>query len=269
MIILDGKKIELEKTEELKNKVNSLDKKISFGIIQVGNLEESNKYIQKKIAKSKEIGINADWIKFDRSVLEKELIQKINEIKEKYDGIIVQLPLPKHINTQNVLNVIDLDKDIDGLSTQNMSNFYSMNKPYFIPATARAILLILSYYKINLNQNIMVIGESNLVGKPTKQLLSQFAKKIESRNKRTGIKGSKEYDILIVAAGSPKLIKKDDVKLGSIIIDVGVTVIDNKIVGDVDFEDVKDKVAAISPVPGGVGPLTVICLFQNLIDKFI
>lgn len=270
MKILDGKYIAEEETKKIKNIISNSNLKIKFGIIQVGDVEESNKYIANKIKKANEVGIEAHCIKFDERISEQDLIDEINSIQDIFDGLIVQLPLPNHIVSQNVLDVIKPENDIDGLSSENARRFYNDEYPHFIPATARAILLMLEFYKIDLKKNIMVIGESNLVGKPTKKLLSKFAKKIESRNKQTGIEGSENYDILIVATGNPNLIKKENVKKGSIVIDVGITVLDNKkMVGDVDFNDVKDKVGAISPVPGGVGPLTVISLLKNLIDKSI
>lgn len=268
MIILDGKKVAEQITFDLKKRVNNLIEKPSFCIIQVGDIFESNKYIKNKIKKANEIGIKTEWKKFDSIIEENELIKNITNIQKKFDGIIIQLPLPKNMNTQKVLDSIDIDKDIDGLTTKNMDKFYNDQKPFFCPATARAIFVLLNFYKINLNKKIMVIGESNLVGKPTKKLLSKFCKKIESRNKLTGIEGSEFYDIIIVAAGSPNLIKSNNVKRNAIIVDVGINTLDNKkVIGDVDFDDVKDKIKAISPVPGGVGPLTVICLLMNLIEK--
>ena len=269
MIILDGKKVAEIETINLKQKVLNLKIKPKLGIIQVGNLPESNKYISNKINKAKEIGIIADWIKLDNQISEEQLRFEINKIKNEYNGLIVQLPLPNHINSQNILDLIDLDKDIDGLSSKNQNNFYNDVQPYFCPATARAVLLLLNFYNIDLNKKIMVIGESNLVGKPTKKLLSRYSNNVVSRNKQIGISGSEEYDILVVATGNPNLIKKENIKEGAIIVDVGINVLENnKLVGDVDFESVSKKAQAISPVPGGVGPLTVICLLKNLIDKF-
>lgn len=270
-MILDGKKVANEESKILKSAIQKLKKTPKLCIVQVGNIYESNKYIKNKIKKAKEVGIKTEWIKENFEINESDLIKKINNIKNNFDGIIVQLPLPSHINTQNVLDVIDLDKDVDGLSTLNMNNFYENKKPFFVPATARAILLMCEYYKLDLkNKKIMIIGESNLVGRPTKRLLSHYTNSIESRNKETGISGSENYDVLIVATGNPNLIKKENIKEGAIVIDVGINILDNqKIVGDVDYNDVYNKVHAITPVPGGIGPLTVICLLKNLVDKLI
>lgn len=270
MILLDGKSIADLKTKELKQKVSKLDKVPKFCIIQVGDIFESNKYISNKIKKAKELDVEVFWNKYPMTIKEDDLINEIKNIEVNYDGLIVQLPLPEHINSQNVLDSIPLEKDIDGLSTRNMKNFYNDESSFFIPATAKAILTLLESYNIDLHKEIMVIGESNLVGKPIKHLLSKYAKSICSRNKETGIEGSNKYDILIVAAGSINLINNKDVKENAIIVDVGINKLDNnKLVGDVNFEDVKDKIYAISPVPGGVGPLTVISLLENLIDKIL
>ncbi len=269
MIILDGKKVAAEETEKLKKIVSALSYQPNFAIIQVGNLEESNKYIKNKIKKADEIGINTNHIKFNNDIKEEELIEFIKDINNIYDGIIVQLPLPNSLNKHNILNSIDPSKDIDCCNQTNLNNFYN-NKPSFIPATARAIKLLLDYYQIDIkDKKILIVGESDLVGKPTKKILSQFSSCVDSTNKEKGISNSQNYDLLVVAAGSPKLIKKENVKKGAIVIDVGITIVEGKMYGDVDFDNVKNIVEAISPVPGGVGPLTVICLMRNLIEKLI
>ena len=270
MKILDGKKVAEIESLKLKNIVSSLPKKPSLAIIQVGNLEESNKYINNKIKKANELGITTQHIKFDENIKENEIINYINQINPKYDGIIVQLPLPSNLNKKRILDSIDTSKDVDWCNSINLSKFYNDDNPLFIPATARAIKILLDFYEIDIkNKKILVIGESDLVGKPTKKLLSYFSSHVDSTNKKIGISHANDYDVLIVAAGSPKLIKKNNVKNQAIIIDVGLTIQDNKMYGDVDFEDVKDIVQAISPVPGGVGPLTVICLMKNLVEKLL
>ncbi len=269
MKILDGKKVAEIESLKLKNIVSSLPNKPSLAIIQVGNLEESNKYINNKIKKANELGIIAQHIKFNENTKENEIIDYINRINSKYDGIIVQLPLPSNLNKKRILDSIDPFKDVDCCNSINLNKFYN-DETLFIPTTARAIKTLLDFYKIDIkNKKILVIGESDLVGKPTKKLLSLFSSHVDSTNKKIGIAHANNYDILIVAAGSPKLIKKNNVKNQAIIIDVGITIKDNKIYGDVDFDDVKNIVQAISPVPGGVGPLTVICLMKNLIEKLI
>lgn len=270
MKILDGKKVAEIESLKLKNIVSLLPKKPSLAIIQVGNLEESNKYINNKIEKANELGIIAQHIKFDENVKDDEIINYINQINSKYDGIIVQLPLPSSLNKKRILDSIDPSKDVDCCNSVNLNKFYIDDNALFVPATARAIKMLLDFYEIDIkNKKILVIGESDLVGKPTKKLLSHFSPYVDSTNKKIGIAHANNYDVLIVAAGSPKLIKKNNVKNQAVIIDVGITIKDNKMYGDVDFEDVKDIVQAISPVPGGVGPLTVICLMKNLVEKLL
>ena len=275
MILLDGKKVAAQKTIELQQRINVLKQKPVCVIIQVGDLFESNKYIANKIKKAQELGIEISLQKFnDPQISQIDLINYIQDLINSHSfkshlGIIMQLPLPIDFDKQLILDTIDPSCDIDGLSTTNMKNFYQDQKPFMIPATAKAILTLLNAYQIELNnKKMMVIGESNLVGKPTKHLLKKYSNDVSSRNIDTGIKGSEYADFLVVAAGSAKLIKAENVKDQAVVVDVGINTLDNKkVVGDVDFEDVKDKVLAISPTPGGVGPLTVISLFENLVEK--
>ena len=275
MILLDGKKVAAQKTIELQQRINVLKQKPVCVIIQVGDLFESNKYITNKMKKAQELGIRITLEKFnDPQISQTDLINYIENLinlhpLKSHLGIIVQLPLPIDFDKQLILDTIDPTCDIDGLSTTNMNNFYQDQKPFMIPATAKAILTLLNAYQIELNnKKMMVIGESNLVGKPTKHLLKKYSNDVSSRNIDTGIKGSEYADFLVVAAGSAKLIKAENVKDQAVVVDVGINTLDNKkVVGDVDFEDVKDKVLAISPTPGGVGPLTVISLFENLVEK--
>lgn len=269
MILLSGKELALQETKNLEKITSLIKRRLKLVIIQVGNLEESNRYINHKIKKAHEIGIYTEWIKFNVETGEESLVKEIKKCNKKYDGIIVQLPLPDHLNKQRVLDVILPENDIDGLTTTNGLNFYRGTPPYFIPATANAIYMLLDYYKIKLkDQKILVIGESNLVGRPIKNILSNYSNYVDSTNKEKGISHANQYDILIVAAGIPHLIKEQHVKENAIVIDVGITIENNKIIGDVDFDSVKHKALAISPVPGGVGPLTVISLLKNLVDKF-
>ena len=275
MILLDGKKVAAQKTIELQQRINVLKQKPVCVIIQVGDLFESNKYIANKIKKAQELGIEISLQKFnDPQISQIDLINYIQDLINSHSfkshlGIIMQLPLPIDFDKQLILDTIDPSCDIDGLSTTNMKNFYQDQKPFMIPATAKAILTLLNAYQIELNnKKMMVIGESNLVGKPTKHLLKKYSNDVSSRNIDTGIKGSEAVDLLVVAAGSAKLIKADNVKDQAVVVDVGINTLNNKkVVGDVDFEAVKDKVLAISPTPGGVGPLTVISLFENLVEK--
>ncbi|MGL4343124.1 MAG: tetrahydrofolate dehydrogenase/cyclohydrolase catalytic domain-containing protein [Metamycoplasmataceae bacterium] len=268
--ILDGKKLSIHLLSLLKDEILKNNFKPSFCIIQIGDLFESNKYINFKLQRAKEIGIQTNHIKLSEDISFIEIKNIINQIKSNHDGIIIQLPLPISLPKQEILDLIPIEKDIDGLSTQNKKNFQMNISPYFVPATAKAILNCLKYNNIPiLNKKISIVGESDLVGKPTKILLERMGLNVNSFNKDTGITGTEKADILIVAAGEPKLIKKENVQKNACIIDVGINTLDNhSVIGDVDFDDVIDKIKFISPSPGGIGPLTIISLLENLIIAY-
>ncbi|EFF41392.1 bifunctional 5,10-methylenetetrahydrofolate dehydrogenase/5,10-methenyltetrahydrofolate cyclohydrolase [Mycoplasmopsis alligatoris] len=273
MKILSGVELSKNELENLKNEIESLDipRKIRLAIIQVGDNEASTKYVQKKLEKSEYLGIEAKLYKFDESITQDRLLKKLDNINEYNDGVLVQLPLPHHIPEQVILDAIPYDKDIDGLSTRNEFNLYNAAGKHFVSATARAVLELMEYYQIDVkDKRVAVVGRSHLVGKPVAHIIKRMGAQVATYDEHTGIKGIENADILIVAAGVAKLVKEKNVKEGAIVIDVG-TNLDNKLTkelcGDVDFEDVKDKVSAITPVPGGVGPLTVVCLLKNLVDS--
>ncbi|MGL5733170.1 MAG: bifunctional 5,10-methylenetetrahydrofolate dehydrogenase/5,10-methenyltetrahydrofolate cyclohydrolase [Metamycoplasmataceae bacterium] len=271
MLILNGKKVAEEKLETLKRKISKFKIKPKMTIIQVGDIFESNKYIGIKMRLATEIGIISKHIKLNQEVNQEELIQLIKNECNETDGLIVQLPLPEHLDKQAILDAVDFNKDIDGLSQRNRDLLYQ-KKLCIIPATAKAIVNLLDAYDIPVRgKQIGVIGESNLVGKPTKELLTNMGAIVTSFNIKTGIKNSEKADILIVAAGAPNLIKAENIKWNAVIVDVGVSRVNgsNKVHGDVDFESVKNKASAISPTIGGVGPLTVVSLLENLIEIYI
>ena len=260
---------------------------IELAIIQVGNRPDSNSYIQAKVNFAKKVGINALLINLPDSVSESEIIEKIKECNSdsKVKGIIVQLPLPADINKDNVINSIDVCKDIDGLTASNV-RLLSLGRPEaIVPATARGVMELLKYYKIFLNgKKVTVIGRSALVGKPIAQLCTNAGAVVTVAHSKTIdlIKETKSANIIIVAVGKKNLIRSEHVTEGQVIIDVGINRNDQseiieisniekpkKVVGDVDFEAVSKVIGssgAISPVPGGVGPMTVLCLFENLAD---
>lgn len=255
---------------QFKELIRTNNYQIRFTIVQVGDEEASNKYIRNKMAFGSRIGISCKLIKLDASITQDALEQIIREEQEQCDGIILQLPLPQGIDKQKALDVIDFKKDVDGLTSKNSVNFYS-NQPAIVPATALGIQMLLNFFKIEVkDKKVYVIGESNLVGKPIAKLMRDSQAIVRTFNIDTGIQGSEEADILIIAAGSAKLVKAENVKKGAIIIDVGINTLSNKeIVGDLDVESVKDKISAYSPVPGGVGLMTVTALFMNLIKVAI
>lgn len=267
-LILDGKKLASQIKQELQNQIVNWERKPHFAIIQVGDLFASNKYIQNKMKIATEIGIKNTLFKFSADISEAELIFQVKKIAHKVDSLIVQLPLPNHINSQNILDSVPYNKDADGLSSLNSELFYNNSPQAIIPATPKGILLLLKYYKIPLaGYRTYVIGESKLVGKPIKELLSRQGGITRSFNILTGIAGSEEADVLVVAAGVSHLVQLHHLKKGAVVVDVGINSLgNNKITGDVDFLNVVHHVKAISPVPGGVGPMTVIALMSNIVE---
>ena len=228
--------------------------------------------MRNKEKKSKEVGINSNVIKYPKNVTEEEVLKKISELNNSKDvsGILVQLPLPDQINKEKIINSIDPSKDVDGFNPINVGNLASGNEA-IIPCTPLGCLMLLKKIENNLSgKHAVIIGRSNLNGKPMAQLLLRENCTVTITHSKT--KNLKEEclkaDILIAAVGVANLVKKDWVKDGSIVIDVGINKKGNKIVGDVSFEEVKNKVKAITPVPGGVGPMTIACLLKNTLKCF-
>lgn len=265
--ILYGKPVREELKETLKNKVSSLSKVPVLTIVQVGNRDDSNVYIKNKQKFGEEIGVKVILKKYGDNISEMDLINEIRTINkdDSVDGIIVQLPLPGGFNSEKIIDSIDISKDADGLR-QN-KDIDSEN--IITPATARAVMLLMDFYDIDVsNKKVAVLGRSRLAGGPIAKELAKRGATVEVCHRETMDikKVCKNADIIISATGNPKMIDRDFVKNGQIIIDVGINKLDGKLVGDVYFEEVSDLVEAITPVPGGVGPLTVACLFMNLID---
>jgi methylenetetrahydrofolate dehydrogenase (NADP+)/methenyltetrahydrofolate cyclohydrolase len=262
MNILDGKKIRDELSVSLKKRFNGCDK--TLAIIIVGNREDSKRYVKHKIIWADKIGIKTKMILCSDVISEEKLISTIENLNndESVGGIILQLPLPESLDKQKVLNSISLDKDIDALSDSAWKKIES-GEDCIYPATATGIITMLDYYNIPLkDKKIAVIGKSKLVGKPTAILLEKRGAIVSVCHlKTTNTKEiTKSSDIIISAAGVEKLITKENVSPGQIIIDVGI----NKgLVGDVEYEEVSKIVDYITPVPGGVGPMTIISIFEN------
>lgn len=271
MIIFNGKEKAEQLLADLKEKILLNNYQIKFAIIQVGDVFESNKYISFKLKKATEIGIKAIHIKVANTISFKEIKNLILETQKKVDGLIIQLPLPLHLDKQQVLSLVDSQKDIDGLSELNYKNFLENKDFFFIPATAKAIFRVIKESKIKIeNSKIYVIGESKLVGYPLKILLQRHGAIVKSFNKESGIKGSEEADMLIVAAGSPNLVSSKNIKKNAYVIDVGISTLDNhKIIGDVDRKSIENKAYFLSPSPGGVGPLTIVSLLENLVLAYM
>lgn len=269
--IIDGKKISNIYLEEYKEKINKMVKKPTLVVIQVGNNPASNIYVNNKKKLSHEAGINFVLQKYEK-ITEKKLIEEIRKLNKnkKVNAILVQLPLPKEINEENVIESIDPNKDVDGLTSANIGRLFS-GKDGIVPCTALGVINLLKYKKINLEgKNVTIVGRSKLVGLPLIALLQKENATVticHSKTKKLKDK-TQEADVLIVAVGKPNLIKKDMVKENAIIIDVGINRANNKICGDVEFSKVKETAKLITPVPGGVGPMTVATLINNVIKCY-
>ncbi len=276
MTIIDGKKTAADLRLNLKNEVDNLKKKFNrvpgLTVILIGEYAPSKIYVRNKEKSAVEIGLKSEIIKYPETVDEKTVLEKINELNkdENVSGILVQLPLPKHINNKKIIDAIDPNKDVDGFHPNNVGNL-SSGYESSVPCTPQGCHLLIKKIEPNLNgKKAVVLGRSNLNGKPMTQLLLKENCTVTIAHSKT--KNLKEEclkaDILVVAVGIPKLVKGDWVKKGSIVIDVGINKTEEGIVGDVDFDEVSKHAKAITPVPGGVGPMTIACLLKNTIECF-
>ncbi len=286
--IIDGKKIAQNLRDNLKEEISSLKKKYNkvpgLAVVQVGNVAASSVYVKAKTKSAKEVGIKVIDHHLDKTVSEEELINLIRKlnIQENVNGILVQLPLPKHINEQVILDTITPDKDADGfhpLNVGKLSISETNDESLLIPCTPFGCLIMLKSLGIDLKgKNAVVVGRSNIVGKPMAQLLIKESCTVtiaHSKTKNLPFVCS-NADILVAAVGRPEMIKGDWIKRDAIVIDVGINRIEienniekkTKLVGDVFFEDAEIKASAITPVPGGVGPMTIACLLRNTTIAF-
>ena len=276
MTIIDGKKIAEELRLNLKSEVDILKNKFNkvpcLTVILIGEYTPSKIYVRNKEKSALEIGLKSEIIKYPETVEEKTVLEKIHELNknENVSGILVQLPLPKHINNKKVIEAIDPKKDVDGFHPNNVGNL-SSGYESSIPCTPLGCHLLIKNIETNLTgKRAVVLGRSNLNGKPMAQLLLRENCTVIITHSKT--KNLKEEclnaDILVVAVGIPKLVKGDWIKKGSIVIDVGINKTETGIVGDVDFDEASRFAKAITPVPGGVGPMTIACLLKNTIDCF-
>ena len=275
-MILDGKKESALLREEIKKEISEIKIKINkspgLSVILIGDFAPSQIYVKNKEKNSKEVGINSEVIKYSEEVNESEILEKIEELNNNSNvsGILVQLPLPAHISKEKIINAIKPSKDVDGFHPINVGNLSSGYKA-IVPCTPLGCLLLIKKAENNLTgKHAVIIGRSNLNGKPMAQLLLKEDCTVSIVHSKTKDLKSEcqKADILVAAVGVAKLVKSDWVKKDSIIIDVGINKVEDKIVGDVDFEQVKDKVKAITPVPGGVGPMTIACLLKNTLECF-
>lgn len=282
MVILDGKatseKIKLEIAQMVKDKVAAGGKRPHLAAILVGNDGASQTYVGNKERACAQVGFNSTLHRFPAEITQVELIRKIDEINrnDDVDGLIVQLPLPGHIDEDAVINAIDPSKDVDGFHPVNVGKM-TLGLPTFLPATPYGILRLLDEYGIETSgKHCVIIGRSNIVGRPLANLMSLKDNPgdctvtiCHSRTKNIELY-TKQADIIIAALGSPGFLKGDMVREGSVIVDVGITRISDpskksgyRLEGDVDFESVAPKASYITPVPGGVGPMTIVSLMVN------
>jgi len=275
-MIIDGKKIAAGLREDLKKKIAELKSTNNavpgLTVILAGENPASQIYVKNKEKFAKEVGMNSEVIRYPESVEEKVVLNKIKELNDnnKVSGILVQLPLPKHIDKRKVIETILPSKDVDGFHPVNVGNLSSGNDSS-IPCTPLGCYLLLKKVEKNLNgKHAVVIGRSNLNGKPmTQLLLKENCTVTITHSKTKDLKTEcSRADIIIAAVGRPKLVKGDWVKKGAIVIDVGINKTDSGLVGDVDFDEVSKVAKAITPVPGGVGPMTIACLLSNTVECF-
>ena len=282
--LLDGIKVSGEIKEEIKNEIDFLvssgERRPSLTIVLVGKHSASKIYVKAKMKACKEVGIDASLISLNDNISEQELlilIKKLNN-KKTEDGFIVQLPLPDHISVQKVIDSINSNKDIDGFTNDNIGSITSKKKK-LMPATGLGVLTLIERYNIDIvSKNCVVLGSSRNVGAAIAQILMQKEEVTVTvcNSKTKNLKNiTINADIIISAVGKPNLVTQDMVKDGVIIIDVGISRVEDstrksgyKIVGDVDFENVSKKAKMISPVPGGVGPMTIVSLLQNTLKAY-
>ena len=276
MILIDGKKIAAELREELKKEVLKLKEKHNkipgLTVVLIGELAPSQIYVRMKEKAANEVGLKSDIIKYPESVEEKTVLDKIDELNkdESVSGILVQLPLPKHIDKQKVIEKILPSKDVDGFHPMNVGNL-SSGYDSSIPCTPLGCYLLIKKIESNLNgKKAVIVGRSNLNGKPMAQLLLKENCTVTITHSKTKdlkdecLKG----DIIVAAVGIPELVKGDWVKKDAIVIDVGINKTEKGLVGDVAFNEVSKVAKALTPVPGGVGPMTIACLLKNTIECF-
>jgi len=275
-MIIDGKKASAALREELKEKVSKLKSTYNtipgLTVILVGEDPPSKIYVKNKEKSAVEVGINSEVIHYPDNIEEKVVLDKIKELNknDKVSGILVQLPLPKHIDKRKVIETIDPSKDVDGLHPVNVGNLTS-GYDSTIPCTPLGCYLLIKNTEKNLNgKHAVIIGRSNLNGKPmTQLLLKENCTVTITHSKTKDLKAEcKRADIIVAAVGKPKLVKADWVKKDAIVIDVGINKTDSGLVGDVDFDEVSKVAKAITPVPGGVGPMTIACLLSNTVECF-
>ena len=276
-MILDGKALSNKILDEIIKEHDFMFKKngrrAGLVVVIVGDDKASRVYVKNKRMTCEKVGFFTETIDFSSNISEEELLKEIEILNsdERFDGILVQLPLPKHIDELKVLNAINPDKDVDGFHFNNIGKMVVGDDTGFLSCTPYGIMQLLDEYNINVEgKDVVIIGRSNIVGKPMALLLIQKRATVQVCNTRTKDMREKlkNSDIVISAAGVPNLIGKEDVKKGAVVIDVGINRVEGMICGDVNFEEVKDIASYITPVPGGVGPMTIASLMKNTLKSY-
>ena len=277
MTIIDGKALSDKILKEIENEHSELQAKVGrkagLAVIIVGENPASQIYVRNKIRACERVGFHSKTIRLDENITEENLLLEIEKLNNdnSIDGILVQLPIPKHIDELKVINAISAEKDVDGFHTTNIGKMMIGDETGFLPCTPAGVIQMFEEYNIDLEgKDVLVIGQSNIVGKPMTLLLIKKYATVQVCNSKTKNLSEKlqKADVVVAAAGSPKLVKGSDVKEGAIVIDIGINRVDGKICGDVDFEEVSQKASYITPVPGGVGPMTIAMLIKNTFKSY-
>ena len=276
-MIISGKEISVKIKDQLKEEVSKIKETYprlpKLVVILVGDNQASQTYVRNKERACQYIGIESEILRHDASFSEIELLQEINDLNndDTVDGILVQLPLPQHINEEKVLDAIVPSKDVDGFHPENVAKLF-LGQHSLVPCTPKGMMVLLEEINYDLaSKEVVIVGRSNIVGKPVALLCLQKNATVTIAHSQT--KDLKAVcscaDVLIAAIGKPKFFNHEYVKDGAVVLDVGINRDENnKLCGDVDFDDVKDKVSAITPVPGGIGPMTITMLMKNTIEAF-
>ncbi|VEU22682.1 DEKNAAC103740 [Brettanomyces naardenensis] len=284
--LINGKAISTELRQNIKDEISQLKKEHpdfqpKIVIVQVGERPDSSTYVRMKLKSCKEVGIDGTLLKFDAAVTQKELIDRLSELNDdsSVHGILVQLPLPSHIDEELITNAVKHTKDVDGFSELNMAAIFKRSAvPLQIPCTPKGILYMLDHEKVQISgKNVVVCGRSDIVGGPISKLLEKRGGTVTIVHSKTTPEQKHFYcsnaDIIVSAVGKVNFLEPQDIKEGAVIIDVGTNYIPDstkksghRLVGDVDFDGCKEKAAMITPVPGGVGPMTVVMVLHNLIE---
>ena len=277
MTIIDGKALSEKVLKEIEKEHSELEKKVGrkagLAVIIVGENPASQIYVRNKIRACEKVGFHSETIRLDENITEENLLLEIEKLNNNsnIDGILVQLPIPKHIDGLKIINAISAEKDVDGFHTTNIGKMMIGDETGFLPCTPAGVIQMFEEYNIDLEgKDVLVIGQSNIVGKPMTLLLINKRATVQVCNSKTKNLPEKlqKADVVVAAAGSPKLVKGSDVKEGVVVIDIGINRVDGKICGDVDFEEVSQKASYITPVPGGVGPMTIAMLIKNTFKSY-